>query len=114
MIHFARAVRASTGIHKEPQDPGQSTSEVTTPEMDFSLINKRQIEHDYENNMHQIWEEQTSTATSGCSVNSKRKKKNKDVDHSDVGAAVDAVACKSSPPVMNIPLRKPPVIHSPP
>ena len=91
MMNFARTARASTGIHKEPQDPGQSTNEVATPEMDISLINKRQREHEYENNMRQIGEEQTSTATSGCSVNSKRKKKNKDIDHSDAGAAVDAV-----------------------
>ena len=114
MINFARAARASTGIHKEPQDPGQSTSEVTTSEIGISLINKRQREHDYKNNMHQIGEEQMSTTTSGCSVNSKRKKKNKDVEHSNLGAAVDAVACQSSPPVVNISLRKPPVIHSPP
>ena len=114
MMNFARAARASTGIHKEPQDPGQSTSEVTTPDMYFSLLNKTQREHDNENNIHQICEEQTSTTTSGCSVNSNRKKTNKDVDHSDVSAAVDAVACKSSPPIINIPLRKHPVIHSHP
>ena len=55
MMNFARAARASTGIHKEPQDPGQSTSEVTTPEIYISLINKRQREHHYQNNMEQNW-----------------------------------------------------------
>ena len=56
MMNFARTARASTGIHKEPQDPGQSISEVTTPGMDISLLTKRQREQYYENDMHQIGE----------------------------------------------------------